>query len=292
MGLNGHKGLTFYCGQNSLLGHDVSGQSVYCNPPWSIDIHCVEQIRVCHSRSPLETRAVVVLPDWPKCKAVTKELKLIKQLPKGEIVFMRTSPTCTYDPLYLFPSTSPINFWLIDANTPVLSPLLTTNVSHLKPNIAKAKLEPKLAIETTDENLSTSNVLIIIYPYEVEALMRFTASLSCNELSSKADTLIDTAVSLNFVNKNCVMTNGFYKDCKTIPKLSILVASEQRISTTNMFCPTVFTINGHEFTDLQFRVLPHFKGSDIILRLPARKKLEVVTPQSEYFYNGRLHNLV
>jgi hypothetical protein len=43
-----------------------------------------------------------------------------------------------------------------------------------------------------------------------------------------------------------------------------------------VFCPTVFTIDGQEFSDLQFRVLPHFKGSDIILGLPALKKLEVV----------------
>ena len=54
------------------------------------------------------------------------------------------------------------------------------------------------------------------------------------------------------------------------------MASEQRISTTKMFCPVVFTIDGHEFNDLQFRVLPHFEGSDIILGLPTLKKLEVV----------------
>jgi hypothetical protein len=63
-----------------LLDHNVSGQSVYFNPPWSIAIQCVEYLRACHSRSPLETRSVVALPDWPKFKAIAKELKLIKQL--------------------------------------------------------------------------------------------------------------------------------------------------------------------------------------------------------------------
>jgi hypothetical protein len=72
------------------------------------------------------------------------------------------------------------------------------------------------------------------------------------------------------------MTTGFYKECKIVFKQSIRVASKQRISTTKVFCPTVITIDGHEFTDLQLRVLPHFKGSDIILGLPALKKLEVV----------------
>ena len=58
-------------------------------------------------------------------------------------------------------------------------------------------------------------------PYEVESLMRFTALVSCNGLSPKADTLIDTAASLNFVSKGFVMTNGFYTDCKIVPRLSI-----------------------------------------------------------------------
>jgi hypothetical protein len=54
--------------------------------------------------------------------------------------------------------------------------------------------------------------------------MRFIASASYNGLSSEADTLIDTAASLNFVIKDFVVTNGFYKDCKTVPKLYVRVA--------------------------------------------------------------------
>ena len=57
----------------------------------------------------------------------------------------------------------------------------------------------------------------------------------------------------------------------------IRVASEQRISTNKGFCPLVFTIDGHEFTDLKFIVLPHFKSSDIILGFPGLKQLGVVT---------------
>ena len=145
-----------------------------------------------------------------------------------------------------------------------MSPPLTTNVSNLKPNIVRIEPELEAAIETADENLSTATTLIIMDPYEAEALMRFTASISYNGVSSEADTLIETTASLNFVSKDFVVTNGFYTDCKTVLKLSIRVASEHRISTTKLFCPTMFTIDGHDFIDLQFRVLPHFKGSDII----------------------------
>ena len=141
-----------------------------------------------------------------------------------------------------------------------MSPLLTTNVNILKPNIVKIESEPETAAKIVDENLSTTTTLVIMNPYEAEALMRFSAVVSYNGLSLEVDALIDTTVSLNFVSKDFAVTNGFYKDCKTVPKLSIRVASERRISTTKLFCPTMFTIEGHDFTDLQFRVLPHFKG--------------------------------
>jgi hypothetical protein len=234
-GLNGHRNLPYYSEQNSLLDHDVSGQSIYCNPPWSLAIKCVEHLRSCHSKSPLDTKAVIVLPDWPKFKAVTKELKLIKQLPKGEMVFMRTTPSGNYDPPDLIASTWVINFWLIDANTPVLSPMTSTNIRALKPNVITTQLESNATIEAANKYLSTTATIVIMDPYKAEALMRFTADVSLNNLSAKADTLIDTAASLNFVSKEFLLTNGFYKSCKTAPKLAIRVASEQRISTTKVF---------------------------------------------------------
>ena len=78
------------------------------------------------------------------------------------------------------------------------------------------------------------------------------------------------------MSKEFVLAKCFYKDCKTVPKLAIRVASEQRISTIKVFCPSVFTIVEHEFTDLQSRVLPRFKSSDTILGLLALKQLNVV----------------
>jgi hypothetical protein len=87
---------------------------------------------------------------------------------------MKTSPTGIYVPSNLLPSIWLVNFWLVDANTPVLSPLLTTNVRNLKPSIVK--IEPKLEVanETADENLSAAAALVIMDPYEVEALTLVT----------------------------------------------------------------------------------------------------------------------
>ena len=77
--------------------------------------------------------------------------------------------------------------------------------------------------------------MVIMDPYEAEALMIFIAMVSCKLFSVMVDTLIDTAVSLNFAIKVFAMAYGSNKDCKIVPKLSIPMASEQRISITSCF---------------------------------------------------------
>jgi hypothetical protein len=93
----------------------------------------VEHLRACHSRPPLGTRAVIVLPEWPKLKAVTKELVLNKQLPKRVKGFMRTTLTCSYDQPCFIAYARVMIFWVIDASTLVsITPSITANVSVLK----------------------------------------------------------------------------------------------------------------------------------------------------------------
>jgi hypothetical protein len=100
----------------------------------------------------------------------------------------------------------------------------------LKPCVVTNELNSEVAINLEYESLLKAVYLVLMDSYQAEALMRFTPTVSYKELSSKANTLIEIAASLNFVSKEFVMANGFYKDCKTAPKLSIRVATEQRIS--------------------------------------------------------------
>ena len=53
---------------------------------------------------------------------------------------MRTIPTCTYKPPDIIASAWVINYRLVDANTPVLSPLMNTIVNTLKHKIVTTKL--------------------------------------------------------------------------------------------------------------------------------------------------------
>ena len=98
---------------------------------------------------------------------------------------------------------------LIDANTPVLSPLTITSVNILKPDIVTTQLEANEAIKAANTYLSVATTMVVMDPYEAEALIRFNATVVLNGLLAKADTLIDTTASLNFVIKEFVMTNGF-----------------------------------------------------------------------------------
>ncbi len=113
---------------------------------------------------------------------------------------MRITPTYTYDPHDLSTYAWVVNFRLIDANTHVLSPSMTTNVHDLnpKPSIASLKLKSKTSIEATNKHLSAASAMVIMDPYEATTLMRLNASLTYNGFPSTADTLIDTATLLTF----------------------------------------------------------------------------------------------
>ena len=95
---------------------------------------------------------------------------------------MRTSLTRTYKPHDLIPYAWVINYWLIYANTHVLSLITTTDVGVLKPNTAITSLGTNEAIEATDKYLPKRAGLANMDSYEPEALMRFTASVSLNIL--------------------------------------------------------------------------------------------------------------
>ena len=69
----------------------------------------------------MDTKAVIVLPNWPVYKAITKELKLLRQIPKGESVFMRPTSTGIYDPPDFIKSIWVINYWVIDVDTPIMA---------------------------------------------------------------------------------------------------------------------------------------------------------------------------
>jgi len=100
--------------------------------------------------------------------------------------------------------------------------LMNTSFVARKPNIITTKLKANEA----NTYLSAPTAVVVMDPYESEFLMRFNTTVSLNGFSAKAHTRGDTSTSLNFVSKEFVMANGFYKESNTAPNLAIRVASE------------------------------------------------------------------
>ena len=78
---------------------------------------------------------------------------------------------------------------------------MNTSDNTLKPNIVTTQLEANEAIKAANTYLLAANAMVVMDPCEAEALMHFNAIVVLNGLSAKANTLIDTTVSLNFVGK-------------------------------------------------------------------------------------------
>ena len=88
---------------------------------------------------------------------------------------MRPTKTGTYDPPNLIKSISIINYWVIDADTHVLTPLLiATPATHaIVDDAISALVADETTIEAADKYLSSS-ALMRMNPHESQSLMRFT----------------------------------------------------------------------------------------------------------------------
>ena len=96
------------------------GKSVFCSLPWSLVVQCVVHLRKFHAKSPTNTKAIIVLPEWPQFKNVTTCLKLLEQIPIDTPVYTKPSPLGIRHNLVKVPW--PINYWVIDKNTLVRVP--------------------------------------------------------------------------------------------------------------------------------------------------------------------------
>ena len=162
----------------------------------------------------------------PSCKgflsflSTTKELKLLRQIPIGENLFIRPTTTGTYDPPNFIKSIWIINYRVIDVDTPILTQtpaLVPSTTTPVVPIIIDVpidnsidNMESEVAIEANDKYVSATHALVVMNPLENHSLMRFVVVVPQENLTSKTDTSIDTVTSINFVSKHFLNTYGFY----------------------------------------------------------------------------------
>jgi len=58
----------FWCSKDSYASHSWAGLNVWCNPPFEKVAALLCHATRCHYESPEDTRALLVLPDWPDAR--------------------------------------------------------------------------------------------------------------------------------------------------------------------------------------------------------------------------------
>ena len=112
------------------MSHDIAGQYVYCNPPWSLEPQSVEHIRTYHAKSPRNTKAVIVLiiQNWPQFNAAASGLRFMRQVHTNTPEFTKPSPLGKKHPVVKF--SWPIHYSVIDTETFVkMSPTIVKSVA-------------------------------------------------------------------------------------------------------------------------------------------------------------------
>ncbi len=99
------------------MSHDKAGQSLYCNPPWSLAVQYVEHIRTCHAKSPMNTKDFIVLFYWPQFNAATTGLRLMRQVPTDIPMF--TKPRALGKIHIVVKAPWAMNYWVIDKDAPI-----------------------------------------------------------------------------------------------------------------------------------------------------------------------------
>jgi hypothetical protein len=194
-GENMHGILPFYSEKDSFLAHEMVQQSVFCNPPWSLVVQCVEHLRKCHAKSPTNTYAVIVLPEWPQFKYVTTNLKFLEQIPIDTPVFTKPSPLGIMHNLVKVHG--PINYWVIDKDTPVKVP--STHVQSVSSPIYITNNKSQSGIAS--HWLPSAAVLNIMDPNEPETLLKLPIFIEYCLLRYDTSVLIDTVATLTFVSQ-------------------------------------------------------------------------------------------
>jgi len=114
----------------------------------------------------MDTNAFIVLPNWHVYKAITKELKLLRQIPIEENVFMRPTTTGSYDPPDSIKYVWVLNYWVIAVDTPIMATTLaivndgdltTPPIIHdLLTDAHTNGMESEAAIDVADKYLSAA----------------------------------------------------------------------------------------------------------------------------------------
>ena len=311
--------MPFCSPSNSILNRNVVGESIFVHPPWSKATAIVSHIRRCHAKDPQNTLAIFVLPKFPAFAPVLEGLRLLDEQLADRTTFTKSPPTDggVRNPVY--PPKTPLCFWVLDKDTPVLPQYLDndnldntaddevelnqdgTQVSEniiLDDNLADNN-ESDIEINLDNNNTATEEVASKKISNE-EALKADgkylpTSTAHCTVLldPEQPEPLMRQTISIDGHDVEVLYDSGaslnfmskkvqaVCKTTKRADKLPVRVANGQRMNANHVAIPDNVTIDEFSFTGMQFRVLPQLKVADVIIGLSGMKQLGLAILPSE-----------
>ena len=129
-------------------------------------MQCVKHKHTCHAKSPRNTKAVIILPNWPQFNIATIGLRLLRQVPIDTPLFTKPSPLGKRHTVVKVPW--PINYWVVDKDTSmkVSPPHVKSVSSSLKLSTTNSKSD------SASHWLSSTAVLTIMDPNQPEPLLK------------------------------------------------------------------------------------------------------------------------
>ena len=88
-GNNAHVTTRYYSANDSFLNADVSGQNVWCNPPFAHATDFLSHYLSCKAVSPTTTSGLFILPKWDRWSHLTQHMQLVHEYPARMQLFTR-----------------------------------------------------------------------------------------------------------------------------------------------------------------------------------------------------------
>ena len=189
---------------------DVKGQTVFLNPPFSKALEMLKHFESERQESPLDTRAVIILPQWTSKYAasyrrITDKYKRIHTYPTGTFLFQEPTKTgCTP----LGPTPWPVDVFLADSTVEereVQSYESAKLTEHLKSlHVFNRKTSSGKLFKSLPQDRFTIHQLSSQSPSD---LLIVQPTVNCDKVFSMTS-LIDSGATMDFTDRTFVDNNN------------------------------------------------------------------------------------
>ena len=275
-GLNSHADLPFASPSNSILDNDMSGESIFINPPWGMATTVVAHLEACRAKDVENTKAVIILPVFKQFESMVKDWKIIREWSAGTTLFTRPTVNDVTVHEQVKPLKWKVRAYLIDKTVPLSEDFVKESEQTQESEPSLGNDEDSNASEdvnqgekkfkySSEDNNDNEHVVASLSDHNAsEPLLQVQVHL--NEDLSTNNAILDAAATLNFISYEYVKANGL-KTTKLKKKCPVRMANGQRVAIHEIVKLDI-KLNGQEETQESILHVLRHCPYDLILGLP------------------------